>query len=124
MWPKGPWSDEPDEVIWIDEATQLPCHIKRHKEFWNLWGYLYAPASHYRRIHLDTHLKVDYPITYRDLRGEYYVIGFHPPPLRKLTAKGWTINTDALSNYKEIDYLINECKKLARQVKERHLIGK
>lgn len=28
-WQRGPWDDEPDKVQWQDEATGLPCLIKR-----------------------------------------------------------------------------------------------
>jgi hypothetical protein len=28
-WPRGPWDDEPDKVQWPDEATGLPCMVKR-----------------------------------------------------------------------------------------------
>lgn len=30
-WPDGPWRDEPDKVIWVDEATGLDCMIVRNK---------------------------------------------------------------------------------------------
>jgi hypothetical protein len=28
-WPSGPWDDEPDRLYWVDEATGLPCLIRR-----------------------------------------------------------------------------------------------
>lgn len=30
-WPIGQWTNEPDKVQWIDEATGLDCLIVRHR---------------------------------------------------------------------------------------------
>ena len=45
VWPAGPWDDEPDKAEWRDEATGLPCMIKRN-HLGALCGYVGAPRAH------------------------------------------------------------------------------
>lgn len=45
-WPRGAWDDEPDKVQWQDEATGLPCLIKRHPSAGHLCGYVGVPEGH------------------------------------------------------------------------------
>jgi hypothetical protein len=45
-WGAGPWQSEPDEVRWIDEATNLPCWIRRSPVTGSLNGYVGVPRSH------------------------------------------------------------------------------
>jgi hypothetical protein len=45
-WPDGPWKDEPDQAQWPDEATGLPCLLRRHEAFGNLCGYVGVPEGH------------------------------------------------------------------------------
>lgn len=44
-WGPGPWQDEPDKAQWTDEATGLPCLIKRNR-FGALCGYVGIPEGH------------------------------------------------------------------------------
>lgn len=57
-WPQGPWEGEPDKRQWQDEATGLPCLVKRG--LLGAWcGYVGVPRSHplygkhYSEIELD-----------------------------------------------------------------------
>lgn len=44
-WPDGPWQTEPDKLQWNDEATDLPCLIKRNGGG-ALCGYVGVPEGH------------------------------------------------------------------------------
>jgi hypothetical protein len=44
-WGEGPWSDEPDKVVWVDEATNLDCMaVRNHHGAW--CGYVGVPEGH------------------------------------------------------------------------------
>ena len=44
-WPAGPWTDEPDKVVWVDEATGLDCMARRGGG--GAWcGYVGLKADH------------------------------------------------------------------------------
>jgi hypothetical protein len=45
-WGGGPWQHEPDKVQWTDEATGLPCLVKRVKHSGHLCGYVGVPRGH------------------------------------------------------------------------------
>jgi hypothetical protein len=45
-WGPGPWNMEPDKAQWPDEATGLPCLLKRHGRWGNLCGYVGVPEGH------------------------------------------------------------------------------
>lgn len=53
-WPDGPWKTEPDKLQWTDEATGLPCLIKRSGGG-ALCGYVGVPEGHpwYRKDYGD-----------------------------------------------------------------------
>lgn len=44
-WDRGEWDDEPDKVQWQDKATGLPCLIVRNK-IGTLCGYVGIPEGH------------------------------------------------------------------------------
>jgi hypothetical protein len=44
-WAPGPWLSEPDKEQWADEATGLPCLIKRGR-FGSLCGYVGVSEGH------------------------------------------------------------------------------
>lgn len=46
VWAEGPWNDEPDKEQWIDEATSLPCLLKRQEHLGHLCGYVGVPPGH------------------------------------------------------------------------------
>jgi hypothetical protein len=43
--PSGPWHDEPDKLVWVDEATDLDCMIVR-SPLGMLCGYVGVPPEH------------------------------------------------------------------------------
>lgn len=44
-WVPGPWDAEPDKVVWVDEATDLDCMVRRGGG--GAWcGYVGVPTSH------------------------------------------------------------------------------
>lgn len=45
QWGPGPWDDEPDKLQWTDEATGLPCLVKRN-HLGALCGYVGVPEGH------------------------------------------------------------------------------
>ena len=59
-WPQGTWTDELDELVWIDEATNLACHIVRGP-VGALCGYVGVPEGHpmfnvpYENVDVDVH---------------------------------------------------------------------
>jgi hypothetical protein len=42
----APWEQEPNELAWIDEHTQLQCFIKRARDMLHLCGYVQIPEGH------------------------------------------------------------------------------
>lgn len=44
-WGEGPWTDEPDKVQWVDEATDLDCLLVRN-HFGAWCGYVGVPETH------------------------------------------------------------------------------
>jgi hypothetical protein len=46
-WASGPWDNEPDRVEWRDEATGLPCLLRRGNPHIGAWcGYVAMPPGH------------------------------------------------------------------------------
>lgn len=45
-WGDGPWTDEPDKVQWVDEATGLDCLIVRQPRSGHLCGYVGVGPDH------------------------------------------------------------------------------
>lgn len=44
-WPRGEWDNEPDKKQWADEATGLPCIIRRSNQG-DLCGYVGVSETH------------------------------------------------------------------------------
>lgn len=67
-WGPGPWTDEPDKVQWIDEATDLDCLVVRNHGG-ALCGYVGLPPRHpWHGVGYSEHLDVpcDEEWCYRD----------------------------------------------------------
>jgi hypothetical protein len=45
-WGDGPWQHEPDKIQFDDEATGLPCIVRRSGMGGNLCGYVGVPEGH------------------------------------------------------------------------------
>jgi hypothetical protein len=61
-WGEGPWQQEPDQEQWPDEATGLPCLVRRNEWFGYLCGYVGVPKGHpwYRVYFPEVDADVDY----------------------------------------------------------------
>lgn len=70
-WPAGPWNNEPDKEQWIDEATGLPCLIKRNG-MGALCGYVGVTEGHpwFGQDYDDVDAEVHGCLTYADFCQE------------------------------------------------------
>lgn len=64
-WGDGPWQSEPDKMQWTDEATGLPCLVKRGP-YGALCGYVGIPEGHtwYRKDYSEMDADVHGGLTY------------------------------------------------------------
>ena len=144
-WSRGAWDDEPDKVSWVDEATRLPCLAKRNT--FGAWcGYVGVPPEHplYRVSDFDD-ADVHGGITYADAcqdgppeqtichvpePGEsdnVWWFGFDCghgmdliPGMEALMPSHLQSLLGMNSTYRTLEYVKNECVKLARQLKMNH----
>ena len=125
-WPPGPWDDEPDRLEWTDEATGLPCLIRRTRAGF-LCGYVGVGEDHpfYGLDMSAVRDRDDCPDVHRgvtwgdrrpdNLPGDLWWIGFDcghdgdESPARP--THGWGI-------YANIYYVRGQVEILARQVAE------
>jgi hypothetical protein len=70
-WERGPWDDEPDKVVWVDEATGLDCMAHRNHSG-NWCGYVGVPEGHraYERGYDDVPAVVHGGLTYANFCQE------------------------------------------------------
>lgn len=132
----NPWETEPDFLEFIDESTGYRCFIQRHPEFKHLCGYVELPKEHklYGKDNMDNeeifneidvHGGVTYTGEIRFKQQDYtidYVVGFdcahagdYSPYFLPFLGMNKRI---ANETYKDIEYVTNECKNLAKQLKE------
>jgi phage-related protein len=128
-----PWETEPDFLEFVDESTGYRCFIWRHPELKHLWGFVELPKEHklYGETNVDKefflNLDVHGGITYaknkifKDIhRGVplfisvNYVVGFDCAHAGDYSPCSFP----SFGTYKDIEYVTNECKKLAKQLKE------
>lgn len=125
---EGPWSNEPDELNFIDEATGLECLIYRQPEFGNLLGYVIIPEKSiptFKGIELldytlDVHGGVSYSdFDYRRGSGKYY-IGFDCAHFGDWSPYMYSahLSQEIRGTYRDIEFVKAECIKLARQLKD------
>ncbi len=139
-WGDGPWQDEPDKIQWEDEATKLPCLIRRNNRAGNLCGYVGVPEGHlwfgkkYGAIDADVHGGLTFADECQEEDKEHgichveedgikrYWLGFDcghsgdfAPGMRSLNFPGFP---GFSVTYKTVEYVKQECADLARQVKE------
>ena len=130
---KEKWEIEPDYLHCIDEETGYFYYIYRDPEFKHLCGYVEIPNTH--KVYwlsymdelfydIDVHGGVAYTGTLenpyaKDIRHNYvvgfdcnyagdYAPGRKYPDCYKVSKK----------DYKDMDFVISECKKLAKQLKD------
>lgn len=120
-WPRGIWDYEPDNLEWVDNPTDLVCHIRRH-EFGYLCGYV-AICEHHPWYYLpeEEWLSKDLPshggITCADYDpGHLYLwVGFgcyHEGDF----IPGMTSNHPNNDVYRTWDYVKNIVEKLAKEL--------
>lgn len=132
----NPWETEPNFLEFVDESTGYRCFIQRHPEFKHLCGYVELPKEHklYGKDYMDNeeifneidvHGGVTYTGEIRFKQQDYtidYVVGFdcahagdYSPYFLPFLGMNKRI---ANETYKDIEYVTNECKNLAKQLKE------
>ena len=69
--PPGPWNDEKDKWVWIDEASDLDAMIHRNP-MGALCGYVGVGPDHpwYRKDYMDVHPDVHGSLTFADMCSE------------------------------------------------------
>lgn len=137
-----PWKTEPDFLEFVDESTGYKCFIQRHPELKHLCGYVELPKEHklYGETNVDNefllNLDVHGGVTYANAKrikrhekrpnlfiDEYasFVVGFDCGHWTDYVPYSlpWGMNKIiGDETYKDIEYVTNECKKLAKQLKE------
>ena len=74
-WGEGPWVDEPDKVVWVDEVTGLDCMIHRNQAG-ALCGYVGVGPDHpwhgksYSEVEATGQVDVHGTLTYSDKCNE------------------------------------------------------
>jgi hypothetical protein len=123
-----PWEREPNHLIFMSEAGYI-CEIKRHKPWSNLCGYIFIPFGHpdYGKTNTDldlggaapdVHGGWTYSLTQGDEDGgDYTVFGFHCNHSGDY-GPGHAVYR-VPSNYKTIEFVVNQLEQAAKQFKER-----
>ena len=147
-WGDGPWVDEPDKVVWVDEATNLDCMIYRNR-VGALCGYVGVGPDHpwygkdYDTPDVDVHGGLTYADKCQETADEANGICNVPLPGREHDI--WWLGFDCshsfdlcpsyeafdrergrppiadsrfVSTYKDIDYVTAQVTSLAAQVAE------
>lgn len=135
--PDGPWKKEPDLVTWTDLETGYECHIKRHPQNGSWCGYVGASAlNELERARdllsiaqakfdsimemIEVHGGITYEGNIEEEKKEYGFDCGHFYDVMPFRAR--EINEDN-ATYRDKDYAINECKKLALQFKKLEIKG-
>jgi hypothetical protein len=133
--PPGPWHDEPDKKVWVDEATGYDCMIVRNPSG-ALCGYVAVPPGHPNHGKsywsdeggpgVDVHGGLTYAAACADIichvpqpgqPDDVWWFGFdcaHYMDIRP----SWTDMMDTGGTYKTIAYVEAEVTSLATQLKE------
>lgn len=144
--PEGEWQNEPDKMQWKDQETGLPCLIVRHAFLGTLCGYVGVDKNHplFEKDYEEADVSVHGRLTFashcspsEDVHAICHVIepgeeevwwfGFdcgHSmdtcPAMLKLAEDLNALPGAAFLGkvtYKNIEYVKNECKELAAQLK-------
>ncbi len=142
-WERGPWDNEPDKIQWQDEETGLPCLIVRNS-YGALCGYVGVPEGHkfyqkhYDKCPVDVHGGLTFSGMCQPGDEAHHVchvpgpgepdhvwwLGFDCAHLYDLCPR-YTDLEDAGINwprwpedtYKDVPYVKDEVRNLARQIK-------
>lgn len=120
--PLGPWTHEPNEKHWVDQATGLHCYIKRHPDTLHLCGYVGVPPSHpafkrdYDALALDVHGGVTYAERIMSASmPDLWWIGFDCNHAFDY-ALGSSLHMQKPEDYRDMGYVTCECVRLAMQL--------
>lgn len=129
----NPWETEPDLLEFVDEDTGYHCFIKRHLELKHLCGYVALNKEHklygkdkedscFDKINVHKGLsysgELGFWSTSNNYKKLYYVLGFDCGHAGDLVPYLYNSNPFIGGSYKDIEYVTNECKNLAKQLKE------
>jgi hypothetical protein len=130
---KKPWETEPDLLEFVDEDTGYYCFIKRHLELKHLCGYVALNKEHklygkdkedscFDKINVHKGLsysgELGFWSTSNNYKKLYYVLGFDCGHAGDLVPYLYNRNPLIGGSYKDIEYVTNECQKLAKQLKD------
>lgn len=138
---KRPWEDEPDILQFIDKDTGYKCFIRRHLELGHLCGYVLIPDDLVNNIeelseeieNIDIHGGITFNKILIDpsMNSEHHAIGFdcaHSCDFAPYVYEDLCIDhtrEDRIKyqhimgmTYKDINFVKNECRKLAKQLHE------
>ena len=130
-----PWEHEPDHLLFMSEAGYI-CEIERHDPWGHLCGFIFIPFGHpdYGKTNTrlyrygdggidapDVHGGWTYSRTHGDEDGgKYTVFGFHCGHHGDYAPGGVEYQEGSPpSNYKTIEFVINQLEQAAKQFKER-----
>ncbi len=148
-WGDGPWQSEPDKVQWVDKETGLDCLAVRHERSGHWCGYVGVPEEHpdfgkaYDTLN-EAEVEVHGGATFSDTCQEDENAedrGICHIPLPGRPDKVWWFGFDCMRGgdyspgydglvgfktmsswpitYKNLGYVVEECRGLARQLKRR-----
>ncbi len=143
----GPWLNEPDYVTWVDEETGYHCIIRRNPEIGILCGYVGVDGKHplHGKDKYDFEIECHGGLTYSDscdsgipksFWSEYPIChkadsndeawwfgfdcghGFDLSPSYNSSELLKNIYEIKKYTYKDINYVKDQCKSLAKQLKD------
>lgn len=134
-WGDGPWQTEPDKLQWLDPETNLPCLAVRQQEDGHWCGYVGVAKDHalYGKgyddigIDLEAHRGINYASACSGLvchsvepgeDDDVWWFGFDCGHYNDYQPAGYAREFTSPSGYKTLDYVRDECRRLAQQLKE------
>jgi hypothetical protein len=129
-WPPGPWDNEPDTLVWIDDATGLPCLVRR-SYLGALCGYVGIPKGHpafgkgYDDVDVEVHGGLTFADELKNSREEYpdlvddlWLLGFDCAHLYDLVPGMQQFKNARHTHdfYRDMDYVRGEIARLAQQL--------
>jgi len=114
----NPWETEPDFLEFVDEGTGYRCFIQRHPELKHLCGYVELPKKH--KLYGETNVDNEFLLNLDENSLEIsftvdFVVGFDCGHAGDLVPGVKSFHEEV---YRDIEYVTNECKNLAKQLKE------
>lgn len=123
---KEEWKNEADLCFWVDRATGYVCCVCRNKLTESLCGYVRVPTDHklWGKSYMDDDMpdiKVHGGVTYSRYRAldDSWIFGFDCSHDNDLCPKYYNkFSVIEGQTYKNMDYVVQQCKNLARQLKK------